>query len=66
MVTAVSMGKFVRKTEFRISKIGEVDRWVRLKRASAADSKSNRGKGGLFFYPTRKVMFLDHKKHVIL
>jgi hypothetical protein len=59
VVTAVRKGTFVKKTEFRLSHPLKEDNWVRLKRSNLP------GKKGLYFFPTRKVMFLDHKKQTV-
>lgn len=59
MVTAVSTGNFVKKTEFRLSHPQKPDQWVRLRRSLKP------GKKGLYFFPTRKVLFLDHKKQIV-
>lgn len=59
VVTAVSTGAIVKKTEFRLSHPLQEDQWVRLKRSNKP------GKTGLFFYPTRKVLFLEHQKQAV-
>eukprot|EP00600_Ochromonadales_sp_CCMP1393_P008583 CAMPEP_0174962286 /NCGR_PEP_ID=MMETSP0004_2-20121128/4700_1 /TAXON_ID=420556 /ORGANISM="Ochromonas sp., Strain CCMP1393" /LENGTH=305 /DNA_ID=CAMNT_0016210803 /DNA_START=179 /DNA_END=1096 /DNA_ORIENTATION=- len=59
VVTGVktTMISFSKKTLFRLSHVSKQDQWVRLKR-----SQSHK-KQGLFFHPTRKVLFLDKDKH---
>jgi hypothetical protein len=59
VITAVSTGTIVKNTEFCLSHPLYPDRWVKLRR-------SNRpGKKGLYFFPTRKVMYLEHKKQTV-
>jgi hypothetical protein len=58
VVTGIRTGSLLnRSTEFRISHPAKDDVWVRLKRG--------RQHKGLYFYPTRKVLFLDPKKQVL-
>ena len=60
VVTAVHRGNFMRSTEFQLSHPVKGDRWVKLRR----NLRKRRSKG-LFFFPTRKVMFLDPPKQTI-